>query len=195
MKVGVDIDDVVVDFMGGFLEFCNLKLNKSLCLDDWGSYFLYDVYGVSKQKELEIVEEFHNSDRFEKLGLIGGAKEGVGVLQKNHKLILITSRKPIFKEMTREFIKKHFGEGCFEIFHSINPDEVKDMKKSDICVNENVDLLIEDNQGYALEVAQQGITVLLLDKPWNKNVEHENIRRVEDWEGIVSEINKMESEK
>jgi len=46
--------------------------------------------------------------------------------------------------------------------------------------------VIEDNQDYALSVAQKGIKVLLLNQPWNANFEaHENMKKVNNWEEIL----------
>lgn len=63
------------------------------------------------------------------------------------------------------------------------------------CNKLNVDVMIEDKPDIALHLAKNGIKVLLFDAPYNKQVVHENIIRVNNWNEIKFYLEKMKSEK
>ena len=48
--------------------------------------------------------------------------------------------------------------------------------------------LAEDSEKSSLSYAENGIRVLLLDKPWNNSVNHENIFRCKDWPEILEKM-------
>ena len=50
--------------------------------------------------------------------------------------------------------------------------------------------MVDDNLDYALELAENGVTAIVLEKPWNKDrtETHPNIIRVKDWSEIPKYI-------
>ena len=48
----------------------------------------------------------------------------------------------------------------------------------------NCNLFIEDNPSNAIQIAEAGINVILMDANYNKGTEHERITRVKDWKQI-----------
>ncbi len=49
----------------------------------------------------------------------------------------------------------------------------------------NIAYFIEDRFEYAMEMAEAGIKVLLMEYPWNQNCgTHHNIIRIKDWKEI-----------
>ena len=53
------------------------------------------------------------------------------------------------------------------------------------------DIFIEDNPLNALQLAQGGVRVFLLEANYNKDIKHDNINKVKDWEHIKRLINNM----
>ena len=51
-----------------------------------------------------------------------------------------------------------------------------------------LDAFCEDDQVIARVLADGGITVFLFDQPWNRSVEHPNVRRVTGWEHLAREV-------
>ncbi|MGL5642436.1 MAG: hypothetical protein ACRDDM_09205, partial [Paraclostridium sp.] len=45
-------------------------------------------------------------------------------------------------------------------------------------------IFIEDNPSNAIQLAEEGLTVLLIDNNYNKDIENENIIRVSNWNDI-----------
>lgn len=70
----------------------------------------------------------------------------------------------------------------------INPSFVR--KKSDFCLIYGAKTHIEDSPKQAIDCANKGILVLLMNQPWNQakynpGITHKNITRVQDWPQIV----------
>ena len=53
-------------------------------------------------------------------------------------------------------------------------------------------IFIEDNPSNAMQLANEGMKVLLIDTNYNKEIDHENIVRVNNWidiHGFIQEYN------
>jgi uncharacterized HAD superfamily protein len=186
MKIGVDIDDVVTETFKHFVDFFNKKLGKSLHINNMETYDLGEFFEISPELSKKLGRSFNLEGHNHLVNFMEGSKESLLNLKKHHEIFFITSRPQIVKYMgigpERIIFSKGYwgdkGDGC----------------KSDICLENEINLMIEDSPHWALKCAEKGIKVLLLDKPWNQKVEHENIKRVYGWNEIVQEIKKLEGE-
>jgi len=194
MKIGVDIDEILAEFVKGYLELYNKKYGKNIKFEDVFTYSLCEPLKISKQESIKLADEYYGSDDFDNIKLVQGAKEGIKKLNEQHKLIFVTARPNHTKEKTELFLKKILPDVDLDISHSNNLWS-KGLLKSEVCINKKCDLLIEDTSSNALDCADKGIKIILLDKPWNQGVEHENIIRVYNWGEILGEINKLNSVK
>ena len=189
LRIGIDIDDVLVAFIGGYLSFHNKKHNTNFNLEDVTNYHLWEC-GIHKSREEDILEvlEFQNSTDFENLSLIEGARNGLEKIANRYKIYLISSRPEEVKERTRSYFDFSFPKNGFEIIFSGEIYGGK-LSKSEICKNLEIPLIIEDNPNYSLNCAKEGIKVFLLDKPWNKNYKkHKNITKVKEWGEILEKL-------
>lgn len=183
MKVGSDIDDVLVPFMQGYISYHNMMHRTKIRLIDVSNYHLWKC-GIHNSKEESIKEvlEFQNSIYFDSLGLIPGAKEVLEELSRRYSVPFITSRPEEMEYKTKNLFKKYFPKNGFDIFYS---GEIYggNLSKAEICKANNIPFIIEDNPDYAIDCAINGITVLLPDKPWNVNCEkHDKIIRMNELE-------------
>lgn len=188
MKIAVDIDDVVTSFLEGFLKIYNKKYNTNISVDEMTSYKFWECLPITKEEANSICYEFYDSEYFEGIGLVEKAVESIKKLSINHEIIFVTSRPFKIKVKTENFIKKIFPENSYQIFFS-SDFFGEGPTKSQICGNQRVDFLVEDNKDYAFDCAKSGTSVFLLDKPWNKNHDaHTNLVRVNDWDEILNKI-------
>jgi len=187
-KIGIDIDEVVVEFMEKYLEFHNRKNNTSLIIEDLSNYHLWEC-GVhnSKEESINSVMEFQNSPFFDDITLIEGAKSGIEFLSKKYSIFFITSRPLELKEKTERFFYHNFPMNNYNFIFS---GEIYGGKtKSEICSEEGIKLMIEDNAEYAFSCAKLGIRTFLFDKPWNNNYErHDNLIKVKNWKQLLERI-------
>ena len=182
MKIGIDIDEVVAEFVKGYLKKYTEKYEKSFDFEKIFSYNLWESLNITKEEAIKLADEFYDSEHFENIGLVSGAKESITKLSKDNELIFITSRPIKLKNITENFIKNNFKELLFRILFSNDFFQQGNLSKGEICQQENIDFLIEDNKDYSISCAEKGIKVILFDKPWNRNFEHENVTRVSGWE-------------
>lgn len=187
MKIGIDLDEVTVDFLNNLLIFYNKKTGRSLSKKDFHSYNFWEVWGGTREEAIQIVEEFHSSDNFENISPIDSSIHSIADLAKKHEILIITSRPVVWKEKTKSWVKKHLTNISLEIIHSGDFHE-QGKTKAAICKEKEINLIIEDNGKYALECAESGIPVILFDQPWNKKISHSLIKRVYDWPQALKEI-------
>ncbi|MEI7558108.1 MAG: hypothetical protein WCJ45_04755 [bacterium] len=64
-------------------------------------------------------------------------------------------------------MNEHFAGLRDEIVFA-NHFSAQEKNKSELCKEHGINIMIEDNADYAKELADTGIKVYLLDKPWNK---------------------------
>ena len=185
MKIGIDIDDTVLDFYPEFAKFCNENYGKNVTPHELALDF-YDVLG-SKEEALSILRDFVDAGYGHTLKFFEDFKNIFSKLNENFEIVFITSRSYDFRDKTIEYFKKNLGEFDYKIYYARDYDP---KRKSFVCKNFDVDFLVDDLHFNAMDCAENGVKVLLLDKPWNQNCsEHENITRVKDWNEIMEILN------
>jgi uncharacterized HAD superfamily protein len=188
-KIGIDIDEVVVNFIKNYLEFHKEKYNLNFPIEKITSYKFWET-GLFEDRDsaIRMIKLFQESEHFDNLDFIDGFEDAFVFLTNNFDIFFITSRPEYLKDKTNNFFNTSFLNSVFEIIFS--GDFFGGGKtKSEICGELGIKIIIEDNADYALDCAENGIKVFLLDKPWNKNYEkHENIIKVDNWEEILEKL-------
>ncbi len=189
MKViGIDLDEVLAEFVEGITIFHNERYGTSLSKKDYFSYDFWEVWNCSKEDAVKRVHGFHKTDLFKKLRVCDGAREGIRDLkEKGFKLYIITSRQKAVEKDTREWLENNFP-GVFEdvlFSNNFSLENENPLKKSVLCQKVGAQLLVEDQLGYARDCAENGVNVVLLDKPWNKGELPSNIIRVFSWKEVM----------
>ncbi len=184
MRIGIDIDEVIVEFLQSYLKMHNKINNSNYAKNDFFSYCFEEILPESKEFCVELAMKFYEMPEFEKLNFVEGAKETINKLSGVHELFFITARPEEVKESTVGFFKKYFPDLEAEILFS-GDFYGGNKNKSELCLETGVEVFVEDDPKYALSCAEKGIKILLMDKPWNKNCEHENILRVKNWNEIL----------
>lgn len=98
---------------------------------------------------------------------------------------MLTARHPDLVGYTADWARHHFNWAVRRVLSS-NCYFGGKVSKLDICNNEWVRIMIEDDLDYALELAKGWVKVFLLRKPWNeqRKENHRNIERVDWWSEI-----------
>ncbi len=191
MKIGIDIDEVMAEFVKGYMDFVERTRGEKVDFENIFSYDLWKVLKISREKAFEIAEEFADSGEFDNIQLVEGCKKGVEKISQNNKIFFITARPLNLKKKTKFFLEQNLPNTNFKLLFSGDIHPNNSLKKHDICKMHGVKILIEDNGEQAVRYASKGIKIILLDKPWNKNYVHENIFRAKDWEEIIIKINDL----
>lgn len=184
-RLGIDFDDILFDFNHKYCQFHNERYGTNLCFDDIFTYDLRAVWNVGMDEAVRRVEEFISSDMHDEVYPVSGSVETIKLLRNNYELHLITSREEKFKDKTLNWLNKHFPNLFHKIhFTNIFGESKNKIKKSEVCLNNGIGLMVEDAPIYAKDLAEKGIEVLLLDKPWNRVETHPLVKRVYNWKEI-----------
>ncbi|MDD4151537.1 MAG: HAD hydrolase-like protein [Candidatus Gracilibacteria bacterium] len=195
LKIGVDLDETLCYTIRHLLEYHKLTIGNILLEEKHISdYYIYKIPGISlktQEEAVKIFREIYYND-FEKFEInpIEGAKEKLEELKnKGLNLNIVTARDGhLFGEYTDLWLKKYFPEIFSKIHHANNSGKFgKVIPKSELCKENGIEIMIEDNMDYALELAYNGIKTFLLEKAWNykRPENHRNIIKVEGWENII----------
>ncbi|MDQ0874993.1 putative HAD superfamily protein [Paenibacillus sp. V4I3] len=95
------------------------------------------------------------------------------------KFTIMTGRPIEWMESAKKWIK----ENGIVVESSLCASQFENGKLECATLN-GVSLFIEDHPTHALSLADGGINVLLIDKPYNQECQHERITRVRNWEEI-----------
>lgn len=193
MKIGVDLDAVVADMMSPLIDFHNKKYGTSFKISDHVTFSIEKIWKCTEEEAIKRCFEFFQSDFLNQIKPVSGAIEGINFLSSRHKLHIITSRPHLLNKHTGSWIKEYFPKKFKSINHSNQFSKKGSIKrkKSDICKELKVDLMIEDHLEFAYDCASLNIKILLMNMPWNQTKKlPKNIVRVYSWKEIINKINK-----
>ncbi len=184
-RIGIDFDDILFDFNHKYCQFHNGRYGTNLCFDDIYTYDLRAVWNIDMDEAVRRVDEFISSQMHDEVSPVSGSVETIKQLSNNYELHLITSREEKFKDKTLNWLYKHFPN-IFNKIHFTNSfgNSKKKRMKSEVCIENGIKLMIEDAPVHAKDLAEMGIEVLLLDKPWNRVETHPLVKRVYEWKEI-----------
>lgn len=188
MKIGIDMDSVLAELIGPMDEFHNALYHTSLTHGDHTDYNLSTVWKCGHEEVLPRILAYYDSPYFDKVVPIEGAVEAVARLSVRHELTLITSRPHTIEQKTIAWLDRYFPGRFKNVRHTnqVSHAHEKRKKKSEVCREEGVTLMIDDHIDYALDCAQVGIQVFLFPAMWNKKAPaHKLIRKVTGWEEIT----------
>lgn len=190
--IGVDLDDILLDFMSPLCEWHNDVHQTAHSRDDYVSFDLSKVWNCSRSDANERVSNFYHSDHHKNAVPVAGAQTGLQALKENYRFVVITARAESMEREMRAWLDTHFGDLFDEVIFTnhYHGTGVK-RNKSSVCLELGVSLFIEDALHNAHDVASVGIPVLLFDTPWNQEVVSGLITRVSSWEDILVTIKNL----
>lgn len=189
--IWVDLDEVLADLLNHILEYndykiWSYKLERSKIKD----YYIHqnDFVDITVEEAIKWFRQPMYDDMEPcRIPVVPGAKEKLIELKKAwYKLIVVTARiEELFWEYTKTWVEKYFP-GIFDSIVFADHFHEKRKEKSELCREYGIEIMIEDNYDYAMELAENSIKTYLLEQPWNSWQEktHKDIVRVKSWEEI-----------
>ena len=182
MRIGIDIDDTICDSFEQLLPLicdeCNLDINKLRNENISYEYFFKDKTSDLFKGATKIL--FENVDN---IPLKENVAYYINLLhEEGNEIIFITSRSNhTFSDpykTTRDYLEKN----------NIYYDKliVSSHTKDNICVEEKIDLFIDDSVDHTTSVNDKGIDVLLFDAGYNRHIN--KFTRVSSWEEVYNYI-------
>ena len=191
MKIGVDLDGVIFDSEKEFRVYSELydmqdlkqnskKDNRELRFQDRFNWTDEDVQGFLKKYHTQIIMEAN---------FLPGAKRILKLLkEEGHQLVLITARGGYNKKMiavTQERLKQSKMD-IFDAYYWATEN------KAEVCIKENVDLMIDDSYKNCVSIANSKIkTVYFKDAPSYDLQEDEYVKVLYNWGEVYRYINSI----
>lgn len=186
--IWIDLDEVLWETLDKVLLDNNYKIWEiTVSKDDFIDYNFTNL-NVSIQEWNEYFHRTFLNDKKLDIEVVKWAKEKIEYFKnKWYKLKIVTARPENFEEYTKKWVSKNFPN-TFESIHFANhfssPEKwfIK-KKKSEICLEIWIKIMVDDVFDYAFDLASNWIYTFLLEKPWNRHIEieHPNIKKVKHW--------------
>jgi uncharacterized HAD superfamily protein len=173
MKIVIDIDGVITDFVETFVNIVKTKYGKTLRETDIVQHDLYKVLGIEKDEALMLIKETLSHDLKPQIGAI----EAICELSKSNEILLVTGRPKSTYIITKKWLAKHkvkysklifLSEGC--------KHELKD--EPDVVIDDHLEEIIK----------WVGIVplVIVFNHPWNQSLNvKNNFTRVNNWKQLL----------
>ena len=184
MNIAIDIDDSMAKFVEAFLPFYNATTGKNLAKKDIHSSDLRLYWGMPKDSAAGVIDTFVRAGGLDTLALYPDVRETLERLSKQHTLFIITGRKIAWRQSTERWIRQHLAGIPFKVLFAGDFYTTQGKTKAQLCVEQGIHTIIEDDATFAKACAEAGIRVLLVDQPWNESLRSEKITRVREWKEI-----------
>ena len=190
MKIGIDIDGVILDYervlktYGDLYDFIELKKDGIINRNE---HYLRNRYDWTEEERMNFINKY-----FLKLSkqtsLIPGAKDVINMLQKEeNELIIISARGGMIEEMKDVAIEKFNEEGI-----SFNKYYWKQEDKLEVAKNEKIDVMIDDSYDVCKKLSSNGIkTIYFRDKDMKVLEQNDSLKEVSNWGEIYRYIKAM----
>ncbi len=169
--IGFDIDDVLAEHTRAFITFHNRVYEpKRLRFEQFTTYGIHQVLRVKPEEAYHRLTEFYRSPEFETIVPTFGSQQCLeDVYNLGSKIIVVTGRPTILKDITIDWIEKYFLQ--VEKNQILFATELRrpgpEQLKGHICHKRGIDVIVEDSLEQALNCAHHA-GVVLVDRPWNQ---------------------------
>lgn len=181
-KIGIDIDGVLMDFVKVWTDELNSRFKGGYRAEDVTDWEFEKSLGLSRQMTQMIWNSRGLLERMKKAEPYSLGKELCNLLSLTGKeLHYVTSRgmsgvdsqsKQALARLTNEWLADNdFPFGSVSFWGD----------KAEVAEHWGLTAFVEDSPSNALQLAERGLGVVLIDQPYNRGVGHELIHRVEDW--------------
>ena len=204
LTIAIDWDEVVEEYLDSLNQFMNEALDMPFNVADFVRYTLNVVFpDLTQDQTRKILDEFHDSEYFDLMQTVIGAKEAIFMLRSIAEIYVVTARQYIAAFKTIAAAQKNFPEGtfagfCFTNAMALSGDE---RKKSEVIQSlGKVDLIIEDSFSNILDClpyieTDSPVKAILLTRRWNQDIPDEDLPegvvRAQDWPDILKIVGLM----
>jgi uncharacterized HAD superfamily protein len=191
-RIGLDIDDVTAELTDAVRLWANNVAGADLqpyhyqtqhdfwvhFKSVWAENGLSHLVDYNKFNDQLAVDQSH-------VKVIPGARKAIAALKQKYEIVFITSRGPTQYDATRQWLDKHI-DPSIPLYLANNPTvQSSPQSKGQLCVELDVQLLIDDNAENCLDAIDNGADAILFgDYGWNAHAP-DSIHRCCDWTEVL----------
>ncbi len=191
MKIGIDIDGVILDYervlktYGDLYDFIELKKDGIVNRNE---HYLRNRYDWTEEERMNFVNKYF-LELSKNTPLIPGAKAVISMLKKEgNELIIISARGGMIEKMKDVALEKFKEE---EIL--FNKYYWKQDDKLEVAKKEKIDLMIDDSYDVCKKLSSNKIkTIYFRDKDMKLLEQNEYLKEVSNWGEIYRYIKNLE---
>ena len=178
MRIGIDIDDTIAQFIPYFIKRYNEKYGTEFNVEDIKSFCLEEELDTIRRRIDDEVFGMQVKGEYWKLECYPDVAECISHLKDDgNEIILITSR--VCASDTVEWLKRY----------GIEYDELYTIKSKQYILGAlNLDFFIDDSLENIKYAEYFGIKPILFNQPWNSDCDRKNVKRVFNWEDIYNYV-------
>lgn len=206
MHLILDFDDVVVEFLEGFLNWINKRTGSNFRKEDSVNFMLGELLEISDQEVIGLIKEFCKSEEHDQIKMCPDVQRILTDMFKAglySKISIVSARPESVRSETERLLGLHrlTTDGIDlipEVYlanHYGDPGKITDCK-SEICQKIGGQIIIDDGAHNAENVANVGIPAIILTKPWNiyfDETQHDLIWRCSDWHAVPDTVRQIMS--
>ena len=193
MKIGIDIDGVILDYerilktYGDLYDFIELKKDGIVNRNE---HYLRNRYNWTEEERMDFVNRYF-LELSKITPLVPGAKTIINMLKKEgNELIIISARGGMIEEMKDVALEKFEEENL-----TFNKYYWKQEDKLEVAKRENIDVMIDDSYDVCKKLSSNGIrTIYFRDKEMKLLEQNEYLKEVSNWGEIYRYIMNLEEE-
>ena len=193
MKIGIDIDGVILDYerilktYGDLYDFIELKKDGIVNRNE---HYLRNRYNWTEEERMDFVNRYF-LELSKITPLVPGAKTIINMLKKEgNELIIISARGGMIEEMKDVALEKFEEENL-----TFNKYYWKQEDKLEVAKRENIDVMIDDSYDVCKKLSSNGIrTIYFRDKEMKLLEQNEYLKEVSNWGEIYKYIKNLEEE-
>jgi len=180
MKIGCDLDGTVFQTYERMIEKYNLTHTDTI-----SSSIIMDFSQLPSHQLLWVQKYFTKIKSYFNIPPYPDAIPVLKKLSGSHNMIFITSRDETTRKISRYQLSKY---GLTNPLYIVKREE-----KPYLGEALNIEVMIEDELGFAKSFYERGIKIILLDRPWNQDKTLENSyssdwKRVYQWNEVYQII-------
>lgn len=182
MNIGLDIDGCMTNFSDELKVLLENEYNVSNVKTD--TYHMLQQIGIYSIEDQRLFFDKHK-DYFNKQESKDGCAKVINLLNsnRNNNIYILTARSYDEASSTEEWLRKNSIIQNNIYFNCEN--------KLGVCKWKKIDVMIEDSPYNAMDLANNGIKVLLMDTDYNRNITHKNIFRCYNWDQVYLKIKEL----
>lgn len=192
MKIGIDVDNTIIDTLPVLKEYCreynekvvkrNLKMNEK-------GFAVANLYEWTEEEKIDFLIKYIDEVRG-KAKIKQNAQNIIKKLKQEGNIIyIITARKQIGNRNPYEATRKFLQDNDFEY------DELVVQKdKKQFCIDNNIDVLIDD-EPQNIDSVSEIIPVIVFEAIHNEECNGRNIIKVNTWDEVYNIIKRISKKK
>ena len=181
MRYGIDLDGVCFDFLNVFRKRLNGAFNLELEEQEITNYYWHEnTDGLSEDNFLSELDKFGRAGGYRNLPILPGTLDALERIQNaGHQIFYITNRPEYVRKDTMAAIKEHGFPFSKNLFFACGD-------KASLVNDLSINVFVEDSGKTIMNIANKTKAyVYCVDYPHNRDVEHNQVERIEDWDDFL----------